>query len=489
MIHVPKPMHDLLSFLGASYRDSRAFTKAKETVWQHSYPREVLADILEVYNQELGNDSFAIDNARKLALPTSCCVVTGQQLGMMGGPIYTILKGISCLLVAKHTDAVPVFWLATEDHDVAEIDHTYCIYPLGNLKKFQLSLPRDNTFVEDIKLTSKNIEEIKAFWDYLGTDSPVEVKIGDSYSRTMTQVLMRLFAGTGMVFLEPKLLRPLAIPFFKREIKECQEIQEVLKETTKRFEAAGGGAIIRVGEPTNLFLKNQQGKRIKIRWKDDAFVVGSMSYSLDEMLTKIEKEPQSFSCNVAARPVLQNTLLPVIAYVAGPAEASYHCQLKDYHHFHGTAMPVIVPRLSATLIPPYAASILEACQLKPWDNIPHHWMDVMPHLDEGQELMIAEWLKSAHHFFGEDLSLDALERYVKLGARKLVHRICKKRLERKGLSSNGLHLLNNLIHPHHLPQERVLNWWGFQANFQENILQLCLKKFSWDETSDYYLYL
>ena len=103
------------------------------------YPRAQLSECLVKYNQLIGNDSSAVQQAEKLAEDGSVCVFTGQQLGLFGGPSYTILKAVSCILLARELGAIPIFWLATEDHDVAEIDHTYTLDSFGNLEKYRLS--------------------------------------------------------------------------------------------------------------------------------------------------------------------------------------------------------------------------------------------------------------------------------------------------------------------------------------------------------------
>src|ERR1700722_14421158 len=97
-----------------------------------NYPRSQLHHLLKEYNQTIGNDQPALENAERILQSETACVITGQQLGMMGGPSYTILKGISCLLFACKINAIPIFWLATEDHDISEIDHTYLLDSLGN---------------------------------------------------------------------------------------------------------------------------------------------------------------------------------------------------------------------------------------------------------------------------------------------------------------------------------------------------------------------
>jgi len=407
----------------------------------------------------------------------------------MGGPIYTILKGISCLLVAKAAGAIPIFWLATEDHDVAEIDHTYLVDTLGNLQRFHLSMPKNGIPVEDLILTEKNIEVIKTYLATVNLPQESWPEITNSYSRTMAQVMVRLFAGTGMVFLEPKLLRPLAVPFFKREIEENCRIQEILKATTQKLVEQGGKAVIPFTEGTNLFYKNSEGQRCKVKFDETGFVVGKERFSEQELFSIIVGQPERMSANVAARPVLQSLLIPTIAYIAGPSEMEYFAQLGDYHLFHGVKMPLILPHISASLVPPYADNLLQKCKLQPWDEIPHHWPTLMPWLAEGKESLETEWFASASKEFHLDLSHDTLMSFTRSMSRKLMHKVCKARLHRSKIPSHGLHLLRNLLHPHDKPQERVLNWLGFQRHSEENLVMECLQQISWDANNHLYFYL
>lgn len=388
----------------------------------NAFPRAEMMTILTDYNRLIGNEA----TEQIARLEDRPCVVTGQQPGFMGGPSYTILKGIRCLQVAKQCNAVPIFWLATEDHDITEVNHAYLIDELANLKSYPITLPKDGRAVEDLILTEKNVSEMEVF----ATAAGIEVELpepGTPYALAMARLLVCLFAGTGMVFLEPRLLRPLAKSFFQREILEAKEIQAVLKATTAKVEAEGGKIGISVGSGTNLFLKDSRGHRIRIMAiGDKTFMVGEEKYTQKDLLDLIEQEPERFSPNVAARPVLQNLLLPVIAYVGGPSEVEYHRQLGDYHEYHGVKMPSIIPRLSATLISPEIATLLEKNGVEPWEEIP---------------------------------------------------------LTAKG---HDMHLLRNWLYPHQKLQERTLNWWGFHGS--ENLVQACLKNVSWNTLPHQYLY-
>lgn len=426
------------STLSPSVFDKRPLVQSKQAVEGCSYPREALARILEKYNQHIGNDQPALKNIQQLALSGSSCVVAGQQLGFMGGPAYTILKGISCVLVARATGAIPIFWLATEDHDIGEIDHTDTIDEKGNLKRFRLNFPKNGMAVEELILNEKHIEEVHRFCEFFKLENLKLPSVGDLYSTAMARVLVQLFAGTGLVFLEPKLLRPLAVPFFLQEIIEEEAIQNLLKSTTERLQKEGKETPISIGEGTNLFVRDGNGKRVKIHREKDRFIFGQEHATRQELLAKIAEQPDKFSPNVIARPALQNTLLPVVASIVGPTEMAYHQQLTDYFAFRHLATPLLVPRFSACFIPPESAAVLERCQLNPWDPIPHHWPVPLPSL---------------------------------------------------GLPTHGLHLLSNLMHPHQHPQDRVLNWWTFQSRTDENLILSALNLFPWDSLTDYYCYL
>lgn len=408
------------------HEDDYPFDAVMRQILKREYPRKPLISLLNNYNKSIGNDQFALSNIERLE--KDVCVVTGQQLGFMGGPLYTILKGISCLLLAREKGAVPIYWLATEDHDIAEIDHTYLIDSRGNLQRFHLNLPKEGKAAENLELSSENIEKIIQFIESAGL-SPHELpSISTSYAESMAKMMVHLFAGTGMVFVEPKILRTLSADFYSREVQAAEHIQQILTSEAHELQSHQNETVLSFEVGTNLFLK-VEGKRCRLHREGNRFFAGPKTFSMDELLKLIKEGPQQFSTNVASRPLLQSSLFPTLAYVAGPTEQKYYRQLDAYHRFHNVPMPVIIPRLSATIVPVFAESLLESCGLKPWDEIP---------------------------------------------------------LDAPGYS---LHVLRNLLHPHKKLQERVLNWWGFQGQSKENLVQECLKMLSWNERDPVYLYI
>jgi bacillithiol biosynthesis cysteine-adding enzyme BshC len=454
------------------------------------FPRKSLVDRLSRYNQELGNDDSALNNLKHLLQENTFCVVTGQQLGFMGGPSYTILKAITCLLVAREAGAVPIFWLATEDHDVGEIDHTFLLDQLGNLKEFHLPLPKNGVPAEDLELTSKGLSVIKDFENELGNpELLVNVVKERSYAKAMAKVLCQLFKGTGLIFLEPRLLRTLAVPFFQKEISRAAEINEVLTNNLTKLQAADPSASWVPVEATNLFYKGQEGRRKKIRYQEGKYTIGQTLFSPSELLALVERSPENFSPNVLSRPILQSAFLPVIGYIAGPNEMHYYRQLKEYYRLHNAIMPWILPRISATLLPRQAEDWLERCNKQPWDHLPVHWDQMMPDINSGLSEVIQEWQQAAEANFINDLPHELIERLIRQSAKKLQKRVVKSRLKKLNLPYYALHYLNNLLYPRQQMQERVLNWWGFQAQCSENLVQASLNTLDWRAEGHYYLYL
>ncbi len=294
------------------------FDQISEEIGRRQYPRAELKKILTDYNAEIGNDAQVQEIDR--------CVVTGQQLGMLGGPTYTILKAISCLQWAKKLNATPIFWLATEDHDVDEVDHTYLIDQKGNLKKYHLPLPKEGHFVEDLQIN--NDEAIRTFFHDLGREPPVAPS--SSYRQLMASYLVHLFKGTGLLFVEPYLLRSLAKPFFEERLQR---------------------------EDPGLFYKEEGGRREKV----------TATVPLEQLST-----------NVYTRPLLQSVIIPTLAYIAGPNERRYYQTLDKEHRSHQIPFPALIGRMHATMIEPSLATLLEKLHLEPWEELPKTWEEVEP---------------------------------------------------------------------------------------------------------------
>lgn len=428
----------------------------RKQISARSYPRQALADLLQNYNQQLGVDGYSIKNLERLRDDTSVCVLSGQQLGYMGGPAYTILKALQAVLVAREMQAVPLFWLATEDHDIAEIDHTYLLSPVGNLDRYRLSLPRSGVAVEDLILQPQHIEEIQLFLRKVNRSTLLEripFAPGMRYAEAMARLLTTLFAGTGLLLLEPYLLRGLARPFFAKEITASKEITDLMQKNHSE------SSLLPVSQDTHLFVKKEK-IRSKIKRTEKGFSIAGEEYSETTVLRWIEEQPELFSTNVASRPVLQSHLIPTLAYVAGPTEIRYYRELQPYHQFHQVPFPLLLPRMSVTFIPQLAEEYLKKCQLNPWEKIPSSLNQTMPYLEESRGV------KHRMHTAATHLYLQEL-----------------------GLPTYTLHYLQNLLHPLEKPQERVFNWFAFQGQTEENLIQQLLKSCDWRAAGHHYCFM
>ena len=387
-----------------------------------STPRGIVSELLVDYNNAIGNDDPAVRaNCKRLGDEGVNCVVTSQQLGYLGGPAYTILKAITCILVARQLDAVPIFWLATEDHDVGEIAATTFIDEGGNLLKRKLPLPKNGCAVEDIVLSDAHAAIIETHLAELALEGVLGDAIaGCRYADVMVRAIATLFPGEGLLFLEPRLLRRLAIPFFRDELVEANAIRALLRKSRElsTFEGAG----------TNLFFKDDAGRRRKVDVDGTEFVIGDARYSLDAMLDLVERAADRFSPNVVARPLLQNLLLPAAAYVAGPSEVAYLRQLSAYHRFHGAHEAAIVPRLSATGISVHEQALFACAGREPTLLLPDNW---------------GEWFINADE------------------------------------QRAALHRMRNSIAPYGGFQECTLNWWHFQRGGAPSIVQEMLNQCDW----------
>ena len=428
------------TFLRFSPGCAEGISLARQQLQGRCYPREDLVSVLADYNAFIGNDAKAQKQIQRLADADTYCVVTGQQPGLLGGPAYTMLKAITCLQVARDAEAVPIFWAATEDHDVGEVNRAFHLDPRGNLVKLSLPLPsRSKICLEDLILDEQHQEMISTFCDVLKVPSEIrELSLhGRAFGEAFVRMLVKLFAGTGLVFVEPHLMRPLSKSFFAKELTEHAVITKTLQDTKERLVAAGGCPTLDVEKGTNLFFKDTRNRRHKIQVSDSQkFIINAETYALEQLLELLETQPQRFSTGAAARTVLQSQCFPTMIYVAGPGELTYYRQLRDYHRFHDVPMPWIIPRLSATFVPSNVQPWLEQCGLVPWEEVPSRWGDVSRTRD---------------------------------------------------VPSYALHFLRNLLRPRGKLQERIFSWWEFQGKTTENLVYGLLYQTHWQQQGHHYI--
>lgn len=340
------------------------------------YPRAEMVKLLEEQNRNWGAPAEVFDNISRLQSQKSLAVVTGQQAGIFGGPLYTIYKIFSALKLAARLqkdhpgyDFVPLFWLEVDDNDFEEINHIQYFDKKGRFKKLEISAgPEDRlksvylrkipgeisrwrqAFEEDCPETEFRTEVLDKFFSIY--------REGVSYADAFARLLLELFGHSGLVVLNPALagFKQLAKATFRRALKSPGELLARLSNQTERLKQAGFPQQIRFRPgQTLLFLTDEKDRRLRLDFREDGtFLLGGMStgrtYNAGEIGKLLESAPERFSPNVALRPVVQDDVLPTIAYVAGPAEIAYLAQAAALYPYFDLPMPVVFPRHRITIL-------------------------------------------------------------------------------------------------------------------------------------------
>ncbi|MGB7438988.1 MAG: bacillithiol biosynthesis cysteine-adding enzyme BshC [Candidatus Acidiferrum sp.] len=335
--------------------------------------RASVADILRQQNVLYGSGPETQKNLDRLR-DGAFAVVSGQQVGLFGGPAFSVYKALSAIQAAhelseKGIDAVPVFWMATEDHDVDEVRHVTWFHE-GELQQFELPKPpEDSVPVGRIRLGPEIHELVvraqpllgQTFGDLLHeTYTPVA-----TYSSAFAALFAHIFADHGLILLDPldDRLHRVAAPFLRDALAQRDELNDLLLRRGKELEHAGYEVQVKVTAHSTLLFSLHEEKRQVITAANDEFASGSLVMPRQEWLVRIEEAPEHFSPNALLRPVLQDFLLPTVAYFGGPAEIAYFAQSEVLYKKLLGRMPVLLPRADFTLVDPKAQRILKKYDL------------------------------------------------------------------------------------------------------------------------------
>lgn len=318
----------------------------------------------------------------KLADPKTVAIVTGQQAGLFGGPLYTLMKGLTAARLAADIEAsldvpcVTVFWNHAEDHDWEEVASAWVLD--ADLQPHRLTVEGiegdGHIPVGRVHLT----DDISRVLDALHTMLP-RTEFTDE---TIAQLQACYQPGVGMADafgrLLDLLLGPLGVIVFDGSSPEAKPLARTLFQRvldnpghTRALATAAGEALIADGYHAQVLahgdgtaLFSMVEGRVPIKHRDGQFFVGDTPVEADALRADAEAHPERFSPNVLLRAVVQDTLLPTIAYVAGPSELAYLGQLKDVYAFHETAMPLIVPRATGTILDSASQRFLDRTALE-----------------------------------------------------------------------------------------------------------------------------
>lgn len=377
----------LAKYYSGNFKEKEAWKDKIHHLQFKKYDRNTLLRVLNDQNRGFHSGIKTLANIDLLGNDNTFAVVTGQQLGFFGGPLYTIYKAITAVKLAQKLGSeypeynfVPVFWLEGEDHDFDEINKTKFINSANELsmveylfggKPLERNIGATGTIVID--------EHIEAFFQTIESGLPKSdftpaltallrgyYKQGSTFLKAFAGFLNHIYEDSGIIYVNannPE-LKKILTPLFQTEILANSETSKLVIQQSVELEENYHAQI--KAKALNLFMFYKGGRHL-IEPSDtgDYFLKNlRQRFTKDELLAIASETPEVLSPNVVMRPLCQDTLFPTVAYVAGPGEIAYYAQLKPvYAHFNVT-MPIIYPRASITLIEEKVHKVLEKYSLE-----------------------------------------------------------------------------------------------------------------------------
>jgi bacillithiol biosynthesis cysteine-adding enzyme BshC len=435
-------------------------------------------------------------------------VTTGQQAGLFGGPLYTVHKILTAVQLAAALEellgqtVLPVFWVAADDHDWAEVNHTALIDSAHVLRRIELPssenappVPMGERRLDDA--IDGAVNEFIAALPVSEFAEPLAALVrrayvpGTSMAGAFGDLLAGLFAETDLVLVDPANadLKRAAAPLVRHELDHVAEHGERLRATAERLAAHGYLVQVTIAtDAANVFYHDEQGRE-RLTRENGGWLLRRTKRALSdaELHQLVEREPPRFSANVLLRPVVESALLPTVAYVGGPAEIGYFAQIGCLFHAHGIEPPLVVPRHSVVIVEPRVRKVLDKFNLQPADVMrPFHEVAtrlIQDELPDGVRDPVARLraeLSSNYDALVEaaaaiDPTLRAWVTGVRNNTLSQVDNTEKKIMSHlKKRSETELEQLRKAaisLYPDGTPQERVLNALPFLARYGPGLLR------------------
>jgi bacillithiol biosynthesis cysteine-adding enzyme BshC len=359
--------------------------RVPEVLAAYRTDRNQVCDALAAINQRWGAGEATLNNIELLRESDCIAVVSGQQAGLFTGPLYTVYKALSAVKLAgclrqRNTKAVPVFWIAAEDHDFAEVAKAEFIGRDCQLKHVEVStgLHREGQPVGQVVLDDSIDLVVDQAFDLLpNSEFAGEMKAlvkrawqpGRGYVESFAMMMTSLLGRHGLIFLDPldAELKKLAAPLYSEAARRAPEIATAIEQRSRELESAGFHAqVLASANSFPLFLHDDAGARHAVaRIENGNYKTKAVDteYTAEELATMALDTPERFSPNVTLRAVVQDYLLPTIAYYGGAAEIAYFAQTAEVYRVLERPATPILPRSSLTMIERHTGRVLERYEL------------------------------------------------------------------------------------------------------------------------------
>jgi len=340
------------------------------------FPRKTIASILRRQNEMYGSDSKALRRIKELEDPDSVAILTGQQVGLFTGPLYTVYKALTAIHLSEELrthgiKAVPIFWMDTEDHDLPEVtrhtvlDSHSSIHTLDYRNDLFDEAEASVRPVGSLQLMQSIQQVVRDYVSYLldcewkpYVQSQLEsaYKPGVSLAVSFARLLSRILDGSGLILFDPQdeEAKALTSSIFQEALRNADAVHAALVQRNHELEAAGFHTQVSVMENSTVLFYLADGERRALERRSSGFGLrhSNRTLNLDELLNCAERTPEKLSPNVLLRPLVQDYLFPTLAYVGGSSELAYFAQIEVLYTFFDRPMPVLWPRNGYTLIDP-----------------------------------------------------------------------------------------------------------------------------------------
>jgi bacillithiol biosynthesis cysteine-adding enzyme BshC len=356
------------SFFTGNPAEPASWQAAVAAAQAHPRSRREMVDIILAQQARREAPAEAAAAARRLAEPGTVAIVTGQQAGLFGGPAFTLLKAATAIRLAERVTrehgvaAVPVFWIDAEDHDWDEVRACAVLDDQLAVAVIEAAAPQGagERTIGSLRWSAGIGEAVDALFGALPATEftpwlqevvraayAPEHGVAESFGR----LLEALLGGHGLVVYDASdpAAKPLVADLFVEELRHPGR--------TALLAARAGADLVARGyhmqvtpHAGSAALFELDGGRVPIGHEDSRFIAAGVAVPEAEMVARAHARPDTFSPNVLLRPLVQDTLLPTVAYVAGPNELAYLAQLRGVYEAFGVPMPLMQPRATATLI-------------------------------------------------------------------------------------------------------------------------------------------
>ena len=372
----------LKGFYKYNFRDKEQFiAKFKQLSESPKEFRNELSTIINNQYKSFDPSSKTLKNISLLKNKETVAVVTGQQLGILGGPLYTFYKIITAIKLCSHLSErydnyhfVPVFWLEGDDHDFEEVRSINVLNDNNELIKISYNdeateEEQNRGSIGHLKLKESIGQFLKDYENQLRNTefkNPILENLKSFYTEEKTfkepfkELLFWLFDQYGLVIFDPQdvKVKELLKPVFKKEINDFRNHTEKLVNISASLEELYHAQVkIR---PINLFYNYDEGRYVIEPIENEFRLKGKRKkFILEELINLIEAEPEKFSPNVLLRPICQDFLFPTGFYIGGPSEVAYFAQILPLYEFYDIDPAIIYPRSSVTILEKTLKSVLE----------------------------------------------------------------------------------------------------------------------------------